>query len=138
MSFTKNVQETNTVEISMGGLGFTTPDKTILQTFVGSCVAICVFDKVAKTAGMAHVMLPKNNTSDPVPKPEGKFADVALEILLEKLAGIKCAYYVCVVVEQAPISLEELPQAIRTDTYSDRNFPVTLRLLQKFEKIDPS
>ena len=87
MSFTKNAQETNTVEISMGGLGFTTPDKTILQTFVGSCVAICVFDTVAKTAGMAHVMLPKNNTSDPVPKPEGKFADVALEILLEKLVA---------------------------------------------------
>lgn len=85
MSFTKNTQETKTIEIPMGGLGFTAPDKTVLQTFVGSCVAICIYDVATKTAGMAHVMLPKNNTSDPAPKPEGKFADVALKIILERL-----------------------------------------------------
>jgi chemotaxis protein CheD len=71
----------------MGGLGFTTHNQMILQTFVGSCVAICIFDAVAKIAGMAHIMLPKNNTSDPTPKPEGKFADVALKILLERLVS---------------------------------------------------
>src|SRR5574338_868119 len=86
MSFTKQVSSRGTVEIPMGGLGFTTQDKTLLQTFVGSCVAICIYDPVAKVAGMAHVMLPKNNTSDPLPKPEGKFADVAIRVLLEKLA----------------------------------------------------
>jgi chemotaxis protein CheD len=36
---------------------------------------------------MAHVMLPKNNSSDPDPKPEGKFADVALKTLLEQLVA---------------------------------------------------
>lgn len=71
----------------MGGLNVTTPEKKTLQTFVGSCVAICVYDTVAKVAGMAHVMLPKNNTPDPAPKPEGKFADVALKILLERLVA---------------------------------------------------
>lgn len=85
MSFTKQAQINNIVEIAMGGLGFTTPEKNILQTFVGSCVAICIYDPDAKTAGMAHVMLPKNNTSNPTPKPEGKFVDVALKILLERL-----------------------------------------------------
>lgn len=39
---------------------------------------------------------------------------------LEKLAGIKCTYYVCIIVEQAPISSEELPKAIRTDTSSKK------------------
>lgn len=87
MSFTKQAQNTTTVEISMGGLGLTAQDKTTLQTFVGSCVAICIYDPVAKIAGMAHVMLPKNNTSDPIPKPEGKFADVAISVLLDKLAS---------------------------------------------------
>jgi len=85
MSFTKQAQNTTTVEIPMGGLGLTAQDKTVLQTFVGSCVAICIYDPVAKIAGMAHVMLPKNNTSDPIPKPEGKFADVAIKVLLDKL-----------------------------------------------------
>ncbi len=71
----------------MGGLEITTTEKNILQTFVGSCVAICVYDPQAKIAGMAHVMLPKNNSSDHYPKPEGKFADVALKILLERLVA---------------------------------------------------
>lgn len=87
MSFTKHEQESVIIEIPMGGLGITTPEKKTLQTFVGSCVAICVYDMEAKMAGMAHVMLPKNNTTDPVPKPEGKFADVALETLLVRLVA---------------------------------------------------
>lgn len=87
MSFTKQTQITNIVEIAMGGLEITTTEKNILQTFVGSCVAICVYDPQAKIAGMAHVMLPKNNSSDHYPKPEGKFADVALKILLERLVA---------------------------------------------------
>ncbi|HET8719407.1 MAG TPA: chemotaxis protein CheD, partial [Candidatus Nitrosotenuis sp.] len=41
----------------------------------------------AKVAGMAHVMLPKNNTSDPNPKPDGKFADVAIQIMVDKLVA---------------------------------------------------
>lgn len=87
MSFTKQAQSQGTVEIPMGGLGLTSQDKTMLQTFVGSCVAICIYDPMAKIAGMAHVMLPKNNTSDPTPKPEGKFADVAIRVLLERLSA---------------------------------------------------
>lgn len=87
MSFTKQAQVNNVVEIAMGGLGITSPEKNILQTFVGSCVAICIYDPQAKIAGMAHVMLPKNNTSNPAPKPEGKFADVALKTLLEQLVA---------------------------------------------------
>jgi chemotaxis protein CheD len=85
LSFTKQAQTNNTVEIAMGNIGFTSPEKNLLQTFVGSCVAICIYDSQAKVAGMAHVMLPKNNTSDQTPKPEGKFADVALRIMIERL-----------------------------------------------------
>ncbi|HXG73372.1 MAG TPA: chemotaxis protein CheD [Candidatus Nitrosotenuis sp.] len=87
MSFTRQEQESVIIEIPMGGLGITTPEKKTLQTFVGSCVAVCVYDATAKIAGMAHVMLPKNNTSNPEPKPEGKFADVALKMLVERLVA---------------------------------------------------
>jgi chemotaxis protein CheD len=86
LSFTRQEQE-SVIEIPMGGLDITTPEKKTLQTFVGSCVAVCIYDTVAKVAGMAHVMLPKNNTSDPAPRPEGKFADVAIKILVERLVA---------------------------------------------------
>lgn len=84
MSSTSN-KSSNVAEIPMGGLVITSEDKTVLQTFVGSCVAVCIYDTAAKVAGMAHVMLPKNNTPNPKPEPEGKFADVAFRILLEKM-----------------------------------------------------
>lgn len=87
MSFTKQAQTQGALDIPMGGLGLTSPDKMVLQTFVGSCVAICLYDPVAKIAGMAHVMLPQNNTRDEIPKPEGKFVDVAIKVLLEKLTA---------------------------------------------------
>ena len=87
MSFTKQTQTSGILEIPMGGLCLTEKDKNTLQTFVGSCVAICLYDPVAKIAGMAHVMLPKNNTAEPMPKPEGKFVDVAIKILLDRLAA---------------------------------------------------
>jgi chemotaxis protein CheD len=86
MSFIKQDNPVqNPVEIPMGGLGSTTSEKTLLQTFVGSCVAICLYDPTVKVAIMAHVMLPKNNTNDANPKPEAKFADVAIKIMLDKL-----------------------------------------------------
>lgn len=87
MSFTKPAQTHGALDIPMGGLGITTPEKLVLQTFVGSCVAICIYDSVAKVAGMAHVMLPKNNTADETPKPEGKFVDVAIKVLLDRLTA---------------------------------------------------
>ncbi len=73
----------------MAGLGIGRTN-AILQTFVGSCVAICIYDEDKKIGGMAHIMLPKNisgkSTKDT--KQEGKFADEAIDILIEKLTKI--------------------------------------------------
>ncbi len=73
----------------MAGLEVGTKN-TILRTFVGSCVAVCIYDEVKKIAGMAHVMLPKNISDKPIKgtKQEGKFADEAIDIIIEKLNGI--------------------------------------------------
>ena len=84
---TSNVMETTKeISIPMAGLGIGSGNTT-LRTFVGSCVALCIYDEEKKIAGMAHVMLPKNNTgkSTKYTKQEGKFADEAMDILLEKL-----------------------------------------------------
>jgi len=34
---------------------------TIITRGLGSCVAVCLYDKVTKVAGMAHIMLPQDN-----------------------------------------------------------------------------
>ena len=83
---------TSTIDIVMGGLGISDNTTSELKTFVGSCVAICLYDPETKVASMAHVMLPKNNSSKtPTNSDEiGKFADYAIETMLQKLVSKGC------------------------------------------------
>jgi len=49
---------------------------------LGSCVALILYDKRKGTGAMAHVMLPESRGKTDKP---GKFADTALEVLLDEL-----------------------------------------------------
>ncbi|HJT10111.1 MAG TPA: chemotaxis protein CheD [Candidatus Nitrosotalea sp.] len=71
----------------MGELAITDDETDELKTFVGSCVAFCLFDVQAKVAAMAHVMLPRktNNKSILVDDEIGKFADVAFAHMIDKM-----------------------------------------------------
>jgi len=89
MSANNLVEATKEVSIPMAGLEIGSRN-TILRTFVGSCVAICIYDEAKKIGGMAHVMLPKNITTKSTKdtKQEGKFADEAIDVIIEKLNNI--------------------------------------------------
>lgn len=74
----------SSVHVAMGALAVSLDQKHVLETFVGSCVALCLFDPHAKVAGMAHVMLPEGNKkSSSNPNDSGKYADQAVETLLK-------------------------------------------------------
>lgn len=73
----------------MAGLAIGQKNDT-LKTFVGSCIAICIYDENHEIGGMAHIMLPKNITkkSTEGTKLEGKFADEAINFIIEKLTEL--------------------------------------------------
>ena len=75
------------IEIKMGGLKIITDETKELKTFVGSCVAICLFDLVSKVAGMAHVMLPKKSDGIQFTGENdiGKYADEALSYMIDNM-----------------------------------------------------
>lgn len=75
------------IEVKMGELAIIREETDELKTFVGSCVAICLFDNDAKIAAMAHVMLPKKiNDKQHVTENEvGKFADTAFACMLKNM-----------------------------------------------------
>ncbi len=54
----------------------------IVTLGLGSCVAVCVRDPVAKVGGMAHVMLPEGEETTDKP---GKYANTAVKVLVEEL-----------------------------------------------------
>lgn len=64
-------------------------DGDILVTYaLGSCVGICLYDPVSKIAGLSHIMLPAiSDFNDPKSQKE-KYADAAIEMLLNKMVGI--------------------------------------------------
>jgi chemotaxis protein CheD len=59
---------------------------TELVTFVGSCIALCLYDPGAKVGGMAHVMLPAGNEKFTGSRP-GKYADQAVENLVKMMVS---------------------------------------------------
>jgi chemotaxis protein CheD len=56
-----------------------------IQTILGSCVAVCLYDPILKQGGMNHYMLPLWN-GEGLESP--KYGNIAVDMLIEKMAGI--------------------------------------------------
>lgn len=59
----------------------------IITTVLGSCIAVCLWDRVLKKGGMNHFKLPLWN-GDGLPSP--KFGNIAIEKLTENLLDMGC------------------------------------------------
>lgn len=62
----------------------TIPDK-LMTAGLGSCIGICVVDRNKKLASLAHIMLP-SSTQSRNPGNRAKFADTAIELILEEMS----------------------------------------------------
>lgn len=61
---------------------FASTEPYLVDTILGSCVAVCLFDSVKKTGGINHYMLPLwngNGLASP------KYGNIAIEKLIEQL-----------------------------------------------------
>lgn len=59
------------------------PEEVLTCLGLGSCIGVCMYDPVARVAGMVHVVLPNSDG-----KPEnsrGKYADTGVPLLLEMM-----------------------------------------------------
>ena len=65
------------------------PPDTLITYALGSCVGICIFDPVARYAGMSHILLPSSSltTND---KNIYKFADTAIKALVSIMETRGC------------------------------------------------
>jgi len=52
---------------------------------LGSCVGVVLYDKVKKVGGLAHIMLPDSNLSSQKIYNPGKFADTAIDALIQDM-----------------------------------------------------
>jgi chemotaxis protein CheD len=70
-------------QVGMAELKVASVPGKIVTLGLGSCIAICAYDKIAKIAGMVHIMLPvspEKGEFNPA-----KFGDTAVPLLVEKM-----------------------------------------------------
>ncbi len=73
-----------TIMVGLGEVKVSRDPETVLACLgLGSCVAVSVFDPVAKVGAMAHVVLPKSNGNSG--DRAGRYADLAVPLLLNNV-----------------------------------------------------
>ncbi|MDF2676542.1 MAG: chemotaxis protein CheD [Bacillota bacterium] len=60
----------------------------LISYALGSCVGICIIDKVKKVAGMVHVMLPSSSIGDNVNA--FKYADTGIPEMVKQMEALGC------------------------------------------------
>ena len=60
------------------------PD-VIVTYALGSCVGICLYDRIATIGGLAHIMLPSSREASHIQDNMKKFADTGIQMLLKDL-----------------------------------------------------
>ncbi|ODS34202.1 MAG: chemotaxis protein [Candidatus Scalindua rubra] len=73
----------NIVTVGVGDLKIASTPK-IIKTSLGSCVAVVLFDKIKKTGGLLHLMLPKCNERGGKPS---KYADTGIPLLVDLMVN---------------------------------------------------
>lgn len=52
------------VNVGISDMKIVSAPEGLISYALGSCIGICILDKAAQIAGMAHIMLPYNNNKD--------------------------------------------------------------------------
>lgn len=87
------------IQIGMAEMKAAKAPEKLASLGLGSCVAICIYDKIVKVGGLAHIMLPDSSISGQ-PVNLAKFGDTALPALLQevqRLGGVTVRMEVVIV-----------------------------------------
>ncbi len=84
-----------TIEVGISDLNVAKDGDVLVTYALGSCVGICLYDRVTKVAGLSHVMLPSSKDFKASGPQLYKFADTAIELLILKMeqAGAKRMFF---------------------------------------------
>jgi chemotaxis protein CheD len=79
------------VVIGVGDQAVSNNDSVTLSTYaLGSCVGVIVYDPIAHSGGILHLMLPDSTISpEKAVKQPAMFADTGLPLLFRALAGVR-------------------------------------------------
>ena len=74
----------NTVNVGISDMKIVSAPDVVATYALGSCVGICIIDKISQTCGLVHIMLPQNpNPADA--KALFKYADTGIEEMIKQM-----------------------------------------------------
>ena len=73
------------IKVGISDLNVARSPDALVTFALGSCIGICLYDRVTKVAGLSHIMLPTNTNRDA--KQAYRFADTAIVILVQKMVA---------------------------------------------------
>lgn len=74
----------NMIKVGMADLNVASYPDALTTLGLGSCVGLCLYDSIAKIAGMIHVMLPYSANGVGESNP-AKYADTGIPLLIKKM-----------------------------------------------------
>lgn len=109
------------------GTIFAEPHEYLISTVLGSCIAVCLWDRVVRKGGMNHFMLPLWN-GEGLATP--KYGNIAMEKLLAKVLAIGCRreHLVAKVFGGANVS----GTGLEVYMIGDRNIIMAFQMLEEF------
>ncbi|GGB30487.1 chemotaxis protein CheD [Virgibacillus dakarensis] len=75
------------VKVGIADLNIVFPPNTIRTSGLGSCVGVVLYDPPKQVAGLAHIMLPDSTMNKQKTVNNYKYADTAIDILIERLCA---------------------------------------------------
>jgi chemotaxis protein CheD len=103
---------------------------TILRTILGSCVGICIYDKVTKVGGLGHILLPEDSTKS---NNREKFAETAVPYMVELLTKDGCKVNNMTAKIAGGASMFNFAASFALGNIGDKNVEMTLNMLQRFK-----
>lgn len=79
----------NVINVGIADMKISKSPNSLISYALGSCVGICIIDKVKQIAGMAHIMLPTNNSSGESVN-TFKYADTGINEMVKKMEAMGC------------------------------------------------
>lgn len=75
-----------TITVGIADLNVVKAPDILVTYALGSCVGICLYDSMAKVAGLSHIMLPSSvQMSNVAASQPMKFADTAIPMLVQQM-----------------------------------------------------
>jgi chemotaxis protein CheD len=99
----------------------------ILRTILGSCVGICVYDRIKKMGGLAHILLPLDTTNGANPE---KYADTAIPLLIQRLLKEGCKRENMSAKIAGGASMFKFQSNVTLGQIGDRNIEETKKILE--------